>query len=208
MARLSTSTSRSLREFRLLPGFTASDAAMPKVSLETPLCRDRGGFLRIRSPIVGAAMRAVTGRDMAVGLAQLGGIGVLPVSQSIEEQCAAVAAVKRFKAGFQHDLHTLAPAQGIAQVVSIIEETGYTSFPVTDTGLFHGRLDVGTDPDPLPALVVFRIVRTTVGNADHDAEALEVEGVASNRVSPTPRRLSHQGGPAMVLEIEAELLGR
>jgi IMP dehydrogenase len=85
---------------------------------------------------------------MAVSIAQLGGIGVLPASQSIEEQCALVDRVKRFKAGFQVDLMTLSPDQPLAEVTALIARTGYTTFPVTDNGLFHGRLlGVLTDKD-------------------------------------------------------------
>jgi IMP dehydrogenase len=93
-------------------------------------------------------MQAVTGVDLAIAMAQLGGIGILPVSQTIEAQCAKVEAVKRFKAGFQTQIVTLSPAQSIGDVVAIMAETGYSTFPVTDTGVFHGKLlGVITDKD-------------------------------------------------------------
>lgn len=142
--------SRSLDEYRLLPAWTPADGGPESVSLATRLCRARepGGFLGLAAPVVSAAMQAVTGREMAIAVAQLGGIGVVPVSQSIEAQCATVAAVKRFQAGFQTDLLTLSPSQTLGEVVDCMERTGYTRFPVTDTGLFHGRLlGVLTDND-------------------------------------------------------------
>jgi IMP dehydrogenase len=93
-------------------------------------------------------MQAVTGVDMAIAMAQLGGIGVLPVSQTIADQCTKVAAVKRFKAGFQTQIVTLSPQQAIAEVMAIMTETGYSTFPVTDTGVFHGTLvGILTDKD-------------------------------------------------------------
>ena len=93
-------------------------------------------------------MQAVTGVDMAIAMAQLGGIGILPVSQTIAAQCAQVEAVKRFKAGFQTQIITLCPEQCIADVIAIMAETGYSTFPVTDTGVFHGKLlGVITDKD-------------------------------------------------------------
>jgi IMP dehydrogenase len=85
-------------------------------------------------------MQAVTGPEMAIAIAQLGGIGVVPVSQSVEDQCAVVEQVKRFKAGFQTGLLTLAPERSLAEVVSLMQSTGYRRFPVTDNGIFHGRL--------------------------------------------------------------------
>src|SRR5206468_920302 len=106
----------------------------------TRLCRRGDGYLHLQTPFVSAAMQAVTGVDMAIALAQLGGIGILPVSQTIEAQCTKVEAVKRFKADFQTQIITLSPEQSIADVIAIMAETGYLTFPVTDTGVFHGTL--------------------------------------------------------------------
>jgi IMP dehydrogenase len=118
------------------------------VSLETRLCRQGSDYLRLHTPFLSAAMQAVTSVEMAIAMAQLGGMGVLPVSQTTEEQCVKIDAVKRFKAGFQTDIVTLSPEQRIGEVVDIIEKTGYSTFPVTDTGVFHGRLvGVITDKD-------------------------------------------------------------
>jgi IMP dehydrogenase len=151
MALVLASPSRSLKELRLLPALTRKDAGMAAVSLETNLCRsagEPGGQIRLTNPFLSAAMQAVTGDEMAIAIAQLGGIGVVPVSQSIESQCRVVEAVKRFKAGFQTDIRTLWPSQTLGEVVRLIEQTGYTRFPVTDTGIFHGRLlGVLTDND-------------------------------------------------------------
>jgi IMP dehydrogenase len=141
--------SRSLRELRLLPALTPADGGLSSTSLETPLCLSAGqDAIRLARPFVSAAMQAVTGADMAVAIAQLGGIGVVPVSQTVEAQCRTVAAVKRFKAGFQQDILTLAPSQTLREAAALMERTGHTRFPVTDTGIFHGRLlGVLTDND-------------------------------------------------------------
>jgi len=151
MAQVLSNPSRSLKELRLLPALTPADAGMDAVSLATQLCLSRaepGGAVTLASPFVSAAMQAVTGADMAIAVARLGGIGVVPVSQTLESQCRVVETVKRFKAGFQTDLRTLSPSQSLREVLQIRRETGYTRFPVTDTGLFHGRLlGVLTDND-------------------------------------------------------------
>ena len=148
MAHVLPDLARSLNEFRLLPGLTAADATPRHVSLESPLCRHGDRYLSVHTPLLSAAMQAVTSIEMAIALAQLGGIGILPVSQTIDAQCAQVDAVKRFKAGFQTQITTLSPTQSIGEVMAIITETGYTTFPVTDTGIFHGRLlGILTDKD-------------------------------------------------------------
>ncbi len=148
MAQMVLNPAYSLKEFRLLPGYTPADGGFQHVTLATKLCRQGDDFVRLRTPILSAAMQAVTNVDMAIAMAQLGGIGVLPVSQRIEEQCAKMDAVKRYKAGFQTQIITLAPTQSIGDVIDMMTETRYTTFPVTDTGLFHGRLlGVITDKD-------------------------------------------------------------
>src|SRR3546814_6095177 len=50
-------------------------------------------------PILSSAMDTVTEADMAIVMAQLGGIGVLHRNLSVAEQAAAVRAVERFESG-------------------------------------------------------------------------------------------------------------
>jgi IMP dehydrogenase len=148
MAQLLVDPAYSLKEFCLLPGYTSADGSVRDVALTTRLCRHGTGFLPLQIPVLSAAMQAVTGVEMAIAMAQLGGIGILPVSQTIAEQCAKVDAIKRFKAGFQTQIMTLSPTQTLSEVIDIIARTGYTTFPVTDTGIFHGKLlGVLTDKD-------------------------------------------------------------
>ena len=60
---------------------------------------------------------------------------------SIEDQCRKVRSVKHYKfAGFQTDLIALSPETRLGEVKKIITETGFSTFPVTDTGVFHGKL--------------------------------------------------------------------
>ncbi len=148
MATVLNALSHSLKEFRILPGYTPADGSAPHVLLETRLCRKGNGWIGLHTPFLSAAMQAVTGAEMAIALAQLGGIGILPVNQPVEEQCGTIRKVKRFKGGFQTNILTLSPDQTIASVVDIINETGYSTFPVTTTGEFHARLiGILTDKD-------------------------------------------------------------
>ncbi len=130
----------SLKEFRIIPGYTKADCCISDISLRTPLCCDADSFLFLSAPFLSAAMQAVTGVGLAIALAQLGGVGVLPVSQSVESQCDKLRRIKRFRAGFQTDILTFRPDTPISDIIKTKEQTGYSIFPVTDTGLFHGKL--------------------------------------------------------------------
>ncbi len=130
----------SLKDFRLLPGYTKENCGIGNVSIKSRLCRDGGEYIFLDLPFLSAAMSAVTGVEMATALAELGGIGVIPAGGSIEEQIEKVRTVKHYKAGFQTDIITFSPSHVLAEVKEVIEKTNFTTFPVTDTGLFHGKL--------------------------------------------------------------------
>ena len=100
------------------------------------------------TPFVSAAMQAVTGVELATALAELGGVGVLPASEPLQEQCRKAKQIKQYKAGFKTDAVTFSPSARLSQVKSTMERTSYSIFPVTDTGRFHGKLvGIITDKD-------------------------------------------------------------
>src|ERR1700761_2774961 len=65
--------------------------------------------ISLNIPILSAAMDTVTEADMAIVMAQLGGLGVLHRNLEIDEQVAAVRAVKRFEAGMVVNPITMQP---------------------------------------------------------------------------------------------------
>jgi IMP dehydrogenase len=148
MKSLHTQPSYSLTELRLLPRLTQCESIMNRVSLTTKLCRQGDGFINLAIPMVSAAMQAVSGEELAITLAQLGGVSVLPLGASLDDQLRQLKAVKHFKAGFQTDIITLSPEQPLTEVTELIKANGITTFPVTDNGVFHGKLmGVITDKD-------------------------------------------------------------
>ena len=148
MKQLLSKPAYSLKDFRLLPGYTDENCGVQDVSLETRLCCQGDSYILLDLPFLSAAMQAVTDVKMATALAELGGVGVVPLGDSIEEQCGKVKNVKHCKAGFQTDIITFSPSQTLAEVKEVIEKTTFTTFPVTDTGIFHGKLlGIVTDKD-------------------------------------------------------------
>jgi IMP dehydrogenase len=104
MKMVSKEPGYSLKDFRILPAFTSETCKPEEISLITRLCRRGDNFIYLSLPFISAAMHAVTGVEMAAALSTLGGVGVLPLISSIEEQCRLLRAVKQHKAGFQTDL--------------------------------------------------------------------------------------------------------
>lgn len=69
-----------------------SNIVPSQASTKTQLTRG----IALNIPVISAAMDTVTEADMAIVMAQMGGIGVLHRNLTIEQQCAAVTRVKRF----------------------------------------------------------------------------------------------------------------
>ncbi|MBT4521253.1 MAG: IMP dehydrogenase [Halieaceae bacterium] len=148
MANIVSSTSTSLKEYRLLPGLTTEASAKHNVSLHSRLCRSAEGYLTLNTPFVSASMQAVSDDRMAIALARLGGVSVIPVLADEESQMAMVKNVKQYKAGFQTALITFGPDNPIREVQMSQSTHGFSTYPVTDNGLFHGKLlGVITDKD-------------------------------------------------------------
>ncbi|QLC24116.1 IMP dehydrogenase [Parasphingopyxis algicola] len=103
----------------------------------TRLTREIG----LNIPILSAAMDTVTEADMAIVMAQLGGIGVLHRNLSIEEQAGAVRAVKRFESGMVVNPITMAPSQTLADALELMERNRISGIPITEkTGRLVGIL--------------------------------------------------------------------
>lgn len=82
----------------LLPAYSE---VLPKmVDLKTRLTRG----IELNLPIVSAAMDTVTESQMAITIAQLGGMGILHKNMDIDLQAMQVRRVKKFEAGTVVDL--------------------------------------------------------------------------------------------------------
>jgi IMP dehydrogenase len=83
-------------------------------------------------PILSSAMDTVTEADMAIALAQLGGIGVLHRNLSVKEQSAAVRAVKRFESGMVVNPITMTPDQTLAEALNLMKANRISGIPVVE----------------------------------------------------------------------------
>ncbi|GAA4812983.1 IMP dehydrogenase [Sphingosinicella ginsenosidimutans] len=93
--------------------------------------------ITLNIPILSSAMDTVTGADMAIVMAQLGGIGVLHRNMDVEEQAAAVRAVKRFESGMVVNPITMTPDQTLADALDLMARHRISGIPITER---DGRL--------------------------------------------------------------------
>src|SRR6476469_790143 len=83
-------------------------------------------------PILSSAMDTVTEADMAIALAQLGGIGVLHRNLNVEEQATAIRQVKRFESGMVVNPITMTPEQTLAEALELMKINRISGIPIVE----------------------------------------------------------------------------
>src|SRR3954462_526212 len=83
-------------------------------------------------PIISSAMDTVTEADMAIAMAQLGGIGVLHRNMGVEEQATAVRQVKRFESGMVVNPITMTPDETLAEALELMKAHRISGIPVVE----------------------------------------------------------------------------
>ena len=112
----------------LVPG--PSEILPSDAVLATQLTSEIG----LNIPILSSAMDTVTEADMAILMAQIGGIGVLHRNLTIEEQAAAVRQVKRFESGMIVNPITITPDAPLSYATALMDQHRISGIPVVETG--------------------------------------------------------------------------
>ncbi|MBX3564739.1 MAG: IMP dehydrogenase [Sphingomonas sp.] len=123
-------------------GLTFDDVLLrPGESEVLPSMADTRTFvtrsLALNIPIISSAMDTVTEADMAIVMAQLGGIGVLHRNLDVGQQVEAVRAVKRFESGMVVNPITMTPDGTLADARALMARHRISGIPVVEDG---GRL--------------------------------------------------------------------
>jgi IMP dehydrogenase len=118
-------------------GLTFDDVLLqPLESSVLPSGADTRTFLTreipLNIPILSSAMDTVTEADMAIAMAHLGGIGVLHRNLEIDDQIAAVRAVKRFESGMVVNPITMTPEQTLAEALELMKANRISGIPVVE----------------------------------------------------------------------------
>jgi IMP dehydrogenase len=88
--------------------------------------------IQINIPMVSAAMDTVTEWQLAIALAQEGGIGILHKNMSIEKQTDMVRKVKRSESGLITDPLTLTPDATVGDALRMMRENKIGGIPIVD----------------------------------------------------------------------------
>lgn len=115
----------------LVPAY--SEVLPRDVNTQTQLTRE----ITLNIPIVSAAMDTVTEYQMAIAMAQEGGIGFLHKNMSIEAQCLQVRKVKRAESGMIIDPVTLPQDASVKDARTMMQENRIGGIPVVDK---HNKL--------------------------------------------------------------------
>ena len=93
-------------------------------------------------PLISSAMDTVTEAQMAIAMAQAGGIGVIHKNLSIEEQAQEVKRVKKFEAGMVVNPLTISPDAPLSEALHLMQVNKISGIPVTErkTGKLVGIL--------------------------------------------------------------------
>lgn len=126
-------------------GLTFDDVLLePGYSEVVPSDVDISSFITrnipLNLPILSSPMDTVTESDMAVAMAQLGGMGIIHKNMSIEQQAMQVDRVKRSEHGVIVDPVTLPPETPAGEAVRIMDERNIGGVPITVNGRLAGIL--------------------------------------------------------------------
>ncbi|MES2387373.1 MAG: IMP dehydrogenase, partial [Bacteroidota bacterium] len=134
----------------LLPGY--SEVLPREVNTNAQLTRE----IRLNIPLLSAAMDTVTEFELAIAMAQEGGLGFIHKNMSIEQQAEQVRRVKRSESGMVLDPVTLDESATIGEATKLMLEFRIGGIPVIDKG---GRLkgivtnrDLRFEKDPKKAV--------------------------------------------------------
>lgn len=114
----------------LVPAF--SDVLPNEVETATQFSRN----IRLNIPLCSSAMDTVTEANLAIALAQQGGIGVIHKNLSIQHQAEEVDKVKRSESGMIVDPVTIHDDRSVLEALNIMENFKISGVPVVDDSGF------------------------------------------------------------------------
>src|SRR3954469_16864688 len=116
----------------LRPGL--SDVLPSEVDIRSRITRD----IPLNIPIIASAMDTVTEAQMAIAMAQFGGLGVIHRNLEPEVQAEQVRRVKRFESGMVVNPLTIGPDAKLVEALDLMKAHGISGIPVVEGGSAGG----------------------------------------------------------------------
>jgi IMP dehydrogenase len=88
--------------------------------------------INLNTPVAAAAMDTVSESEMAIAMAQLGGIAIIHKNMDIRQQAEEVKKVKRSESGMIDNPITLKPTNKIYEALQLVKEKGISGLPIVD----------------------------------------------------------------------------
>jgi IMP dehydrogenase len=118
----------------LEPGL--SDVLPSEVDVRSRITR----AIQLNIPIVASAMDTVTEAQMAIAMAQAGGLGVIHRNLEPKQQAEQVRQVKKFESGMVVNPVTIHPDATLAEALELMRAHHISGIPVVERGGTPGRL--------------------------------------------------------------------
>ncbi len=90
--------------------------------------------IKLKIPLISAAMDTVTESALAIKMSQMGGLGIIHKNLKKEEQADEVNKVKRFESGMVVDPVTISPENSLSEALEIKEKNNISGIPVVEKG--------------------------------------------------------------------------
>jgi len=182
----------------LKPG--PSDVLPSDVDIRTHITRG----ITLNIPIIASAMDTVTEYQMAIAMAQAGGIGVIHRNFEPHLQAAQVRQVKKFESGMVVNPLTIHPEQTLADALALMKEHNISGIPVVEGGgNGQGSLIAGK----LVGILTNRDVRFATDTRQKVAELMTKDKLITVREGvdqDEAKRLLHQHRIEKLLVVDAQ----
>src|SRR6201995_2324217 len=157
----------------LVPSY--SDVVPAQVSTQTQLTRS----ISLNTPLLSAAMDTVTESRLAIAMAQQGGLGIVHLNLTPDQQASARDKVKRSESGMIVDPVTMTADQLISDALEVMRRYKISGVPVTKDRKLVGiltnrdpRFETRTDIPIRDVMTKDNLITVPVGTTLEEAELI------------------------------------
>lgn len=141
---------------------------------ETNLSTQLTSKITLNIPVLSAAMDTVTEADMAIAMAEAGGMGVIHKNMSIAAQAEEIRKVKKFENGVVTNPIVVNPDTTVAEVIALTAQHHVSGMPVVDAnnkavGIITNR-DIRFEQDTTRTVDTLMTPKERLITAPHDAD--------------------------------------